>query len=391
MTQPESGADALAREVYRLCVDLVAGRQADPVLVDDVGVHPALVAAPGPAVVLQTSGSSSGEPRRVLVPVPALRASAEATAERIGSPGQWVSCLPAQFVGGFMVLFRAALAGVEPLFLPPGRRLADALTAGLDAPPTPGLPLFISVVPAQLRALLAHNGARDALAKCAAVLVGGDALPAALRQEAVDAGVPVISTYGMTETCGGCVYDGVPLPGVRVSTDEAGRVLLAGPQLVAGYLDGPATPGEAFRLAGAQPFVVRDGVRWLATSDHGSWDGRRLSLSGRLDDVIITGGRNVAPANIEERLRGIIGTELAGWDWAVSGVPHETWGTLLVLALARLPGTGGQPPTDVLTRLTGLPNHDRPRMVIELAELPRTASGKLSRRLLAAACAAQAE
>lgn len=223
------------------------------------------------------------------------------------------------------------------------------------------------------------------------MLVGGDALPAALRQEAVDAGVPVISTYGMTETCGGCVYDGVPLPGVRVSTDEAGRVLLAGPQLVAGYLDGPATPGEAFRLAGAQPFVVRDGVRWLATSDHGSWDGRRLSLSGRLDDVIITGGRNVAPANIEERLRGIIGTELAGWDWAVSGVPHETWGTLLVLALARLPGTGGQPPTDVLTRLTGLPNHDRPRMVIELAELPRTASGKLSRRLLAAACAAQAE
>jgi O-succinylbenzoic acid--CoA ligase len=334
--------------------------------------------------VLATSGSASGTPKRVLIPLDALRASAEATAERLGRPGRWVSCLPAQFVGGFQVLFRSALAGIEPLFLAPGRGLPESL-AGLAGAAPGARPTYISLVPAQLRAALSHPGAREALARFGAVLIGGDSLDAGLRTEAEAAGVAVVSTYGMTETCGGCVYDGVPLRGVRVRVRDDGRVLLAGPQLVAGYLDPAPRPDAPARLASDQPFEVTGGVRWLVTGDVGNWDGHRLVVSGRADDVIVTGGRNVSPAEVEDALRRVAGGVLRGVDWAVSGVPDPTWGSVLVLALAGRRQTAGQ---ELLDAFAAMPSHLRPRRVIELDALPRTDSGKLNRRLLAVECAA---
>lgn len=385
MTAPAVDSVALARSVFRLCTGLIAGVAPGVVEVDADGVR--LVVADGvagPAVVLQTSGTSSGRPRRVLIPVSALAASAAGTTERLGLPGQWISCLPAQFIGGFQVLFRAALAGVEPMFLPAGRELASALPHALASEPAG--PRYISLVPAQLRALLWEPEARLALATCDAALVGGDALPASLRQDAAAAGVRVVSTYGMTETCGGCVYDGVPLSGVRVRTGVDGRVLIAGAHLVAGYLDADSPA----RLAADQPFVTERGETWLVTNDVGAWDGHRLEVTGRIDDVIITGGRNVAPQAVEAELQAALGDALTGWDWAVSGVPDETWGRVLVLALAPTPrwADATVAPNELLRRLREIPSRHRPRAVVEVAELPRTASGKLNRLLLAAACEA---
>ncbi len=369
-----------------MCTGLVSGDVSGVMLVDADGVRPSEVDAPGPAVVLQTSGSASGHPRWVLVPVAALRASAEGTAERLGGAGRWVSCLPAQFVGGFQVLFRSALAGIEPQFLPPGRGLADALSRVVAEAEVP--PRYLSVVPAQLRALLDHPGSRAALAGFAGVLVGGDALRAGLRVEAESAGVAVVSTYGMTETCGGCVYDGVPLPGLRVGVRDDGRILLAGPQLVAGYLDSDPHRDAPTRLAADQPFVVRDGDRWLVTGDVGAWDGRLLTVRGRADDVIVSGGRNVSPQVIEDALRQVAGDALQGWDYAVSSVPDPTWGSVVVLAVAPRPDApAAASAQELLARCAEMPSQVRPRRLVELESLPRTESGKLNRRLLAQACA----
>lgn len=390
-----AGPEKLAREVYRLCVGLVSGDVSGVMLVDAYGVRPIEVDAPGPAVALQTSGSASGLPRWVLVPVAALHASAVGTSERLGGPGRWISCLPAQFVGGFQVLFRSALAGIEPLFLSPGRGLPDTLARSLSVGAGIITPRHLSVVPAQLRALLDHPGARAVLAGFAGVLVGGDALRADLRAEAEAAGVPVVPTYGMTETCGGCVYDGVPLSGLRVMVRDDGRVLLAGPQLVAGYLEATASPAGPSRLAAEQPFEVRDGDRWLVTGDTGTWDGRILTVQGRADDVIVSGGRNVPPLEVEDALRRVAADVLDGWDWAVSSVPDPTWGAVIVLAVAPRPDAhaaasaqGATSTQEVLTRCAGVPSALRPRRLFELESLPRTESGKLDRRRLAQACAA---
>lgn len=278
----------------------------------------------GTALVIETSGST-GEAKRVALSAAALRASAQATHRRLGGPGRWLLALPEHHVAGAQVIVRALLAGRPPWVLDNrdgfrAERFAAAATETLAA--ASGSRCYTSLVPTQLHRVLAageHHGraALDALRGFDAVLVGGAAVPPALLTEARAAGVAVVTTYGMSETAGGCVYDGVPLDGARVRLDPAGRISLAGPMLASGYLGQPDATAEAFA----------DG--WFRTSDLGRWADGRLRVLGRADDVITTGGAKVHPAAVERVLLAQPGVRAA----CVVGLPDREWGQLVAAAI----------------------------------------------------------
>ncbi|MGY1749149.1 o-succinylbenzoate--CoA ligase [Modestobacter sp. SYSU DS0511] len=268
---------------------------------------------PGTDLVVVTSGSTGGG-KGVLLSAAALRASAAATLDRLGGPGSWLLALPVSAVGGLQVLVRSALAGREPVVLGRGEPLAVA-AARLPA----GDRRYTSLVPTQLRRYLAEEP--DALTSFDAVLVGGAATDAALLAEARAAGVRVRTTYGMSETAGGCVYDGVPLDGVSVRVADG--IELAGPVLAHGYRRDPAATAAAFH----------DG--WFRTRDAGtlSADGV-LTVHGRLDDVVISGGVNVSPQAVEAALR----EHPSVADAVVTGLTDPEWGQRVVAAVVPAPG-----------------------------------------------------
>ncbi|MFD7021054.1 AMP-binding protein [Promicromonospora sukumoe] len=314
---------------------------------------------PGTALVLRTSGST-GDSREVALGAAALRASAEATHERLGGPGRWLLVLPPTHVAGVQVVNRTVVAGTQVRVgdLAPFTPEAFAALARdfLDAPgddPREGR-AYVSIVPTQLHRLVA--AADDGLAQLArfdAVLVGGAATPAPLLARARAAGVRVVTTYGMSETSGGCVYDGVPLAGVRVRLADAGGstpddadngvpadaptgaagaartgvVELSGPVLAEGYVGDPAATAAAFR-------TDPDGTRWFRTSDLGRLDGGRLTILGRADDVVLTGGVNVAPAAVEDAIAEHLAGRGTPGEACVVGVPDDEWGQAVVAVLA---------------------------------------------------------
>ncbi|WP_062294163.1 AMP-binding protein [Demequina phytophila] len=300
-------------------------------------------------VAAATSGST-GAPREVLVPASAIRASAELTAARLGGEAAWLLAIPATRIGGAMVVARARLAGTPLATLPAGPFTASAFADATAALP-PGR-RHVSLVPTQVRRLLADAEGRDALATYDAVLVGGAALP--------ERGAPanLVRTYGMSETSGGCVYDGVPLDGVGVRIDGDGRILLSGPTLAAGYADGD---GSAF--------IEIDGVRWFRTSDVGERraDGR-LAVLGRADHVINTGGVKVHPQRIELALERAGATAVA-----VVGIPDAEWGEAVVAVVE-----GRVDDAAVAAALEGLAPYERPKRIVH-APVPRTAGGKIDR------------
>jgi O-succinylbenzoic acid--CoA ligase len=306
-------------------------------------------AEPDVALVMPTSGSS-GRPRLVELSRAAVEAAVSASLRALDAgPGDgWVSCLPLAHVGGLLVLLRGLLHGAPLLFRSAG-----------DLGPKDGFP-FVSCVPTQLaRALDAGIDLRG----YRAVLVGGGGLEAAVHDRATAAGSPCVVTYGLTQSCGGVVYDGVPLPGVSVRIGSAGEIQLGGPTLLSGYRDG----------AGAG--LTSDG--WLPTGDAGRLDtAGRLHVDGRLDELIVSGGENVWPGDVEAALRSH--PEVA--DCAVFGRPDATWGQRVVAAV--VPRDPAAPPTlEALREHVGalLGRHRAPRELVMVAELPRTALGKLRR------------
>ncbi len=322
------------------------------------------------ALAVATSGST-GSPKLALLTAPALRASAGATHEVLGGPGQWLLALPLAHIAGVQVLVRSLLAGRPPVVLDragpfAARGFAAAATAMGDRP------RFTALVPTQIARLLDDPDGTAALARFDAVLAGGAALPPALRERADAAGVRLIATYGMSETAGGCVYDGRPLPGTVVSIEADDRVRLGGPTLAAGYLGRPEETAAAF--------IEADGRRWFATDDLGELraDGR-LHVLGRRDDVIVTGGLKVHPRAVEDAALAHLPEVRAA---VAVGVPDPTWGEAVVLAvvLGEPAGTGGLSTAEVRTRLRGaLAAYALPKQVLVLDSLPERGPGKPDR------------
>jgi o-succinylbenzoate---CoA ligase len=325
----------------------------------------ATTAAPeGTTVVIGTSGST-GEPKLVVLSAAALRASAEATAARLGgAPASWLLALPAEHVAGVQVIVRALLDGGRPVVqdLRAGFRPSDfaAATGYL-----PDGPRHTSLVPTQLARILDAGGAAlDALCGYDAVIVGGAALDPRLDERATRAGVRVVRSYGMSETAGGCVYDGVPLDGVTVDLEPDGRILLGGRTLADGYLGRPDETAAAFV----------DGR--FRSGDLGRWRDGRLDVLGRADDVIVTGGANVAPAAVERVLAAQPGVLHA----CVVGVPDDEWGQAVAAAvvLAANAPAGWADELRVAVR-TELGREAVPRHVVAVGELPLRGVGKPDR------------
>ena len=310
------------------------------------------------ALVVPTSGST-GEPKGVLLTAGALRHSARATHVRLGGPGQWLLALPVTHVAGLTVLVRSLEVRTRPEVLDLyGGFSVDAFTEA-TARLAPGVRHYTSLVPTQLHRLL--DAGAD-LTTYDAVLVGGAALPPALAERASAAGVHVVTTYGMSETCGGCVYDGVPLDGVEAVVRPDGRVELSGPVVFAGYRLRPDLTAAAL-VDGRH--VTQDLGRWNA-------DGR-LEVLGRADDVVVSGGVNVPAAQVERVLLGH--PEVSAC--AVVGRPDDEWGERVVAVVQ--PRDWSVPPTvDDLRSYAAarLEASALPREVVLLGQLPVLPSGK---------------
>jgi O-succinylbenzoic acid--CoA ligase len=296
----------------------------------------------GDALVMATSGTT-GSPKGVVLTRDAVEASARATTERLGvDPDlhRWLACLPLCHVGGLSVVTRALLTGT-PLTTLPGFD-AEAVTAAS------GPDVFVSLVPTALR--------RVGAGRFHTVVLGGSAPPAGLADN-------VVTTYGMTETGSGVVYDGLPLAGVEVDVRGTdGEIFLRGPMLLRCYRDGT---------------VPLDPAGWFATGDAGRVDAAgRLQVYGRIDDMIVTGGENVWPGPVEEVLRA----HRAIAEVAVAGVPDAEWGQRVAAWV--VPADPGRPPSlEELRDLVGetLPRFAAPRELVLVEALPRTSIGKVRR------------
>ena len=351
-------------------------------------------------LILRTSGSTTGTGRLIAMRAAALMASARATHARLGGPGTWLLPLPAHHVAGLQILIRSLDAGTEPVVVDTSAgfsptALAEALLSARRSTGAAASRLYVSLVPTQLVRVLQDPLACRTLAGADAVLLGGAAADPALLARARGAGITVVTTYGMSETGGGCVYDGRPLEGVEITiqapdAEGAGRILISGPVLAEDYLHTPA--GRPRRNPNAGEGFHRNGsTRVLATSDRGRLhpDGR-LEVLGRLDDVIITGGVKVEPRHVEEALTGIDGVAEA----CVVGLPDEQWGSTVVAAVVLEPDRqpGGLKQLDgaalreaARARLDGA---HAPKRVVVLEALPLRPSGKVDRREVARLLAA---
>ncbi|SMY10527.1 AMP-binding protein [Brevibacterium jeotgali] len=422
---------------------------------------PAGTPRPMPSLVLFTSGST-GPPKGVALSRDALVASARATEDLLSGPGRWHLCLPVNHIAGLQVVLRALLAGAPPTVASPApgggagfdpSRFAEDLGRTLAAAGDD--PVYTSLVPTQLTRVLRRPSSAEVLARTSAVLLGGASISPRLLETAAKAGVPIVRTYGMSETAGGCVYDGLPFPDVDVRIAGDGRIVLAGPVLADGYVgvaaapeaprrgtvaeapvtltaiphppappgvlaDGPAgdltdAPREdstAVGLAGGfhgegadRALVTSDLGRWedpatrghrgQARSAHGGVDRRpRLDVLGRADDVIVTGGENVSPHEVETALLPV--AEPLGYaEVLVTARADEEWGEVLVALLVPAgPSASGSSaaaqrpvpaPQAVLESLTsglrsrGITGPRVPRYAIEVAALPVRSIGKPDR------------
>lgn len=276
------------------------------------------------AYLMRTSGSTSGTGKIVVLSTAALTASAKATQAALGGPSRWVTCLPTAHVAGFQTVFRSLLAGREPIW--GGRGRPEEIVAAVKDL-APGETASISLVPTQLvRLLEAGPEALRTLSRFSTILVGGAALSPELHERAEACGLALVRTYGMTETCGGCVYDGIPIGDTRVEIEADGRIVLSGSCLALGYAGGEPFAGR---------FPTSDAGRLVPDCPAGPGAtgaaGKRLEVLGRLDGAITSGGVTVIPEVVEAEL------ERAGCGPSVVvAAADATWGER-VLALASLP------------------------------------------------------
>lgn len=370
-----------AVQEYRLALAAALGGTG-PALAPNAESLPSAPLTDDLALVVSTSGST-GVPKRAMLTAAALRASADATHDRLGGPGQWLLAMPAQHIAGTQVVVRSICAETELL------ALSDfsidefvSLTAGLTHERA-----YTSLVPTQLGRLL--DAAPHSLHRYAAILLGGAAASPTLLARAADEGLRVLTTYGMSETAGGCVYDGTPLTGVGVELDDDGRITLSGPTIAAGYLADPGRTTAAFDLASAP--------RRFQTDDLGEVRDGVLHVLGRRDDVIITGGMKVAPSVVEDAVSGLPGVA----EVVALALPDAEWGQAVAVAIVPAPPPafghaerGVSAPfsmsktwtlRELREELRGeLPAYALPRRLLVVEQLPLRGPGKPDRVALAA-------
>lgn len=326
----------------------------------DAAVDPTL--PPGTAVVIRTSGST-GRPKHVALSASALWSSASATHEALGGPGQWLIALPTHLISGLQMLVRSDHAEHAPVFAQdpgdPASIVQGIESMGADR-------RYLSLVPVQLARLLElaerDTDAAEALRSLGAILVGGQGVSLGLRRRAHVLELPLRRSYGMTETAGGCVYDGVEIGETRMRI-RAGEVQLAGPSLALGYV-GDAALTE-------QHFVEDEDTRWYRTGDAGELLGGMLQVTGRLDRVVVSGGINVSLDEVERVAR-----DHHGWSSVVAvATSHPEWGERVGLVVETNTGR------TEFERVQGAIRQELgaaavPVWVTEIEELPRLPGGK---------------
>lgn len=340
-------------------VEILPGEEAGSHIVESPGDTPE-----GTAAVVRTSGST-GTPKRTALPGDALAASSVATAEHLGAEGQWLLALPVHYVAGLAVLTRSLFAGTRPWAMDLSASFtAEAFTAA--AGELTDKVRLTSLVPTQLARLLQDPAPEtlNVLRRFNAILLGGGAAPESLRDSARTHGLKIIRTYGMTETAGGCVYDGQALPGVHIDT-TGGRIRLGGDVLASGYLGNPELSADRFSTDG-------EGTRWFTTDDLGSQENGLLTVSGRIDDVINTGGIKVSASAVAAAIESVPGVRSA----LVVGVPDAEWGSA-VAALVTCEATD-QAIRDGVRAALGA--SAVPRRLLQVPELPVLPGGKPDRR-----------
>lgn len=325
------------------------------------------------AVVIETSGTT-GAPKRVALSARALIASAEAANAALGGGGQWLLVLPAHYIAGLQVITRSLLASTTPVVLHPepfssvaiahhGKELLELSSEHK---------LFTALVPAQLQRILDDASKMPVLdslmQRFSRVLVGGQSIPEHLLARSAERGYRITRTYGSSETAGGCVWDQRPIGDTKVSVID-GRLAIGGSVIAEGYLEDPSRT--------AASFIEREGARWYLTDDQGSVDDDgTVSVHGRLDDVIVSGGVKVSLLAIEKALQA----ELGVTDVIAVGVPSERWGESPVVVSTKA--------LDVVrVRLIiqkALGPEARPERVVTVSELPTLSTGKTDRQAVAA-------
>lgn len=325
------------------------------------------------AVVVATSGST-GRPKRALLTVGAVERSAWATHQVLGGSGAWLMAMPGHHIAGLQVLLRSIAAGVAPVVLDLRDGFSTATFAAAAASVTATAAArrrYTAIVPTQLARLLDDPEGTEALNGFDAVLVGGAATSTSLADRARRAGVPVRLTYGMSETAGGCVYDGAPLPVSRVHIDNDHHIVLGGDTVSHGYLGDPDRSTDAFA-------VDADGVRWFRTHDLGHFDDSELLVvDGRADDVINSGGVKITPGVVEDAMLRHLPEVL---DVVVVGLPDREWGEIVCAAVTLVDPAGPVAERSVRDRLRGiLPDAALPRRVLTLPSLPQRGPGKPDR------------
>lgn len=334
-----------------------------------------------PLAIVYTSGTS-GKPKGAILPRRAFLASAAASAVNLGwqADDRWLLCMPLCHVGGLSILTRCLLAR-RPVVLVP-RFEPRAVLAAIAREQAS----ILSVVPTMLAALLDLD--QDGiLARLRVVLLGGAAAPPPLLEACSLRGVPALTTYGLTEACSQVTVQrprsphstapgsGAPLPSVDLqitgddgaprATGEVGRIRIRGPTLMLGYFRGPDR----------SPDPALDAQGFFDTGDLGALDeAGQLHVLARRTDLIVTGGENVYPVEVEARLAELPGVRRA----LVFGVPDARWGQVVACALELDPGA---PRAEALASALAsrLAPHKRPRLYCAVDALPLTASGKLER------------
>ncbi|MGG7464887.1 AMP-binding protein [Plantibacter sp. YIM 135347] len=314
------------------------------------------------AVIVETSGST-GEPKRVVLSTSALLQSAAGSGAALGGHGQrqWLLALPAHYIAGINVLVRSIAEGTTPVILEPGP--FDVAEFCRHVERMTGDSLFAALVPAQLADLVSaaevSTTVRDTLRGMHGLLVGGQSTPLELRERADALDLRIVRSYGSSETSGGCVYDGVPFAGVdaRLIDDV---LELSGPVLAEGYLGDPVRTAAAFPEEG--------GRRWYRTGDTARLVDGAVQITGRADNVIISGGINVSLDRVQRAVRSIPGLA----DAVVLGIDDERFGQASVVVTA-----GAGTLDDARTAVEhAVGRHARPVRLERVAAIPTLASGK---------------